>query len=245
MFFGVDYHPEQWVFPYGGSRDNPEGAWEQDIEMMQAAGVNVVRLGEFTWGLCEPEEGKFDFAWLRRVMDLMGKAGIKVVLATPTAAPPLWLTQKHPEILPVDERGLVKREGTRRAVCLASDKFWDYSRRIVEHMAKALGQHPHLIAWQIDNSLGGNFTEASFNEDARREWHLWLEAKYETIERLNDALGLRHWGQVVTHWKQVPMPMAAPAVHNPALVVDWCRFWSCMIVGFVKMQADLLRQLTP
>jgi len=245
MYFGVDYYPEQWVYPYGGTREHPEAVWERDVELMQTAGINVVRMGEFTWGLCEPEEGKYDFAWLKRVMDLLGKGGIKVVLGTPTAAPPLWLAQKHPEILPVDERGLVKHEGTRRAVCLASDKFWEYSKRIVENMAKALGQHPQLIAWQIDNGLGGNFTEASFNEDARREWHLWLEAKYETVERLNERVGLRHWGQVVTSWKQVPMPMAAPAVHNPALVLDWCRFCSGMIVGFVKMQADLLHQLTP
>ena len=245
MYFGVDYHPEQWVYPYGGTRENPEAAWERDVELMQTAGINVVRMGEFTWGLCEPEEGKYDFAWLKRVMDLLGKAGIKVVLATPTAAPPIWLARKHPEILPVDERGLIKHEGTRRAVCLNSDVFWDHSKRIVENMAKALGQHPQLIAWQIDNSLGGNFTEASFNEDTRRDWHLWLEAKYETIERLNELMGLRHWGQVVTSWNQVPMPMAAPTVHNPALVLDWCRFCSDTIVQFVKMQADLLHQLTP
>ncbi len=245
MYFGVDYHPEQWVYPYGGTRENPEAVWERDVELMQTAGINVVRMGEFTWGLCEPEDGKYDFGWLKRVMDLLGKAGIKVVLATPTAAPPIWLARKHPEILPVDERGLIKREGTRRAVCLNSDVFWDYSKRIVENMAKALGQHPQLIAWQIDNGLGGNFTEASFNEDARRDWHLWLEAKYETIERLNELMGLRHWGQVVTSWKEVPMPMTAPTVHNPALVLDWCRFCSDTIVQFVKMQADLLHQLTP
>ena len=88
MYFGVDYHPEQWVYPYGGTREKPESAWERDMELMQTAGINVVRMGEFTWGLCEPEEGKYDFAWLKRVMDLLGKAGIKVVLATPTAAPP-------------------------------------------------------------------------------------------------------------------------------------------------------------
>lgn len=245
MYYGVSYHPEQWVYPYGGTPEHPEAAWEQDIEWMQSAGINVVRMGEFAWGLCEPEEGQFDFGWLGRVMDLLGKAGIKVVLATPTAAPPIWLTQKHPDILPVDERGLVKREGTRHAVCLASDKYWEYSRRIVEQMAKALGPHPQLIAWQIDNGVGGNFTEASFNEDARREWHLWLENKYETIERLNNLMGLRHWGQNVTSWKQVPMPMRAPTAHNPALVLDWRRFCSDIIVGFVKMQADLLHQLTP
>ncbi len=245
MYFGVDYHPEQWVFPYGGTRANPEGAWERDAELMQMAGINVVRMGEFTWGLCEPSEGKYDFDWLKRAMELLGKAGIKVVLATPTAAPPVWLTKKHPEILPVDERGLLKHEGTRRAVCLNSDVFWEHSKRFVEQIAKALGSHPQLIAWQIDNGLGGHFTEASFNEDTRRDWHLWLEAKYETVERLNELMGLRHWGQVVSAWNEVPMPMTAPTLHNPALVLDWCRFCSDTIVQFVKMQADVLHALTP
>jgi beta-galactosidase len=245
MYFGVDYHPEQWVYPYGGTADDPEAAWVQDIKLMTEAGINVVRIGEFTWGLCEPEEGKYDFDWLRRVMDLLGKAGIEVVLATPTAAPPIWLTKKHPEILPVDERGLTKHEGTRRAVCLNSDVFWSYSKKIVENMARALGQHPQLIAWQIDNGLGSHYTEASFNHDTRRDWHGWLEAKYETIEKLNQLMGLRHWGQVVSSWNEVPMPMSAPTVHNPALLLDWCRFCSDTIVQFVKMQADLLHEITP
>jgi beta-galactosidase len=245
MYFGVDYYPEQWVYPYGGSADNPEATWERDAELMMTAGVNVVRMGEFTWGLCEPEDGKYDFAWLKRVMDILGKAGIKTVLATPTAAPPIWLSHAYPEILPIDEKGLIKHEGTRRAVCLNSEVYWTYSRRIVENMGRELGQHASLIAWQIDNSLGGNFTESSFNEDTRRDWHGWLEAKYETIERLNELMGLRHWGQVVRSWDEVPMPMAAPAEHNPALLLDWRRFCSDTIVQFAKLQADILHELSP
>jgi len=132
MYFGVDYYPEQWVFPFGGTAENPEGAWEQDAELMAKAGFNVVRIGELSWGLCEPEEGKYDFLWLRRVMDVMGEHGISVVLGTPTAAPPIWLARKHPEILPLDEHGQVKHEGTRRAVCLNSDVYWDFSKRVVE-----------------------------------------------------------------------------------------------------------------
>ncbi|HVV02431.1 MAG TPA: beta-galactosidase [Verrucomicrobiae bacterium] len=245
MYFGVDYHPEQWVHPFGGSAEKPESAWERDAEMMARAGINVARIGEFTWGICEPEEGKLDFSWLARVMDILGKAGIETVLATPTAAPPIWLSKKHPEILPIDERGIVKHEGTRRAVCLNSDVFWSHSKRIVEKLAQALGNHPNLIAWQIDNGIGGHYTEASFNEDTRRDWHGWLEAKFETVERMNNLMGLRHWGQTVTRWDQVPMPMFAPTVHNPALMLNWCRFCSDTIVQFVKMQADLLHELSP
>lgn len=245
MYFGVDYYPEHWVYPYGGTPENPEACWAEDIELMRQAGFNVARIGEFAWGLCEPEEGKYDFAWMRRVMDLLHKAGIKVILGTPTAAPPIWLTRKHPEILPVDEQGLIKHEGTRRAVCLNSDAYWDYSRKVVTAMAKALGNHPALLAWQIDNAIGGNYTEEAFNEDTRKEWHLWLQAKYETIQKLNEQMGLRHWGQVVSSWDEVPMPTRAPTWHNPALVLDWRRFCSDTIVQYVRMQADLLHELTP
>ncbi len=245
MYFGVDYYPEHWVFPYGGTADNPEGIWERDAVLMVKAGINVVRIGEFSWGICEPEEGKYDFLWVRRVMDVMARHNIKVVLGTPTAAPPIWLARKHPEILPLDERGVRKHEGTRRAVCLSSDAYWDYSRRIVTAMAEALGDHPQLIAWQIDNCMGGNNTEFSFNEDSRMEWQNWLKLKYETIENLNAKLGLLFWGQTVTSWDQVPMPMYAPAMHNPALLLDWNRFSSDTMVQFVRMQVELLHKLSP
>jgi beta-galactosidase len=245
MYFGVDYYPEHWVFPYGGTAENPEAVWEQDAALMVKAGVNVVRIGEFSWGICEPEEGRYDFLWLRRVMDIMAHHDIKVILGTPTAAPPIWLAKKHPEILPLDENGAVKHEGTRRAICLSSDTFWDYSKRIVNAMAEALGDHPQLIAWQIDNGMGASDSEFSFNESTRKEWQAWLEAKYEKIEKLNDLLGLRFWGQTVSSFDQVPMPMRSPAPHNPALLLDWNRFSSDTMVQFVKMQADILRERSP
>lgn len=245
MYFGVDYYPEHWVHPYSGTSENPEAIWEADAELMAKTGINVVRIAEFTWGLCEPEEGKYDFAWLRRVMDIMARHDIKVILGTPTAAPPIWLAQKHPEILPLDERGIAKREGTRRAICLSSDAFWDYSKRIVNAMIDALADHPQLIAWQIDNSIGGNETEFSYNDATKKEWHQWLEAKYKTIKRANDMLGLRFWAQTVTSWDQIPMPMYSPVMHNPALLLDWNRFSSDTMVQYIRMQSDILRERCP
>ncbi len=245
MHLGTAYYPEHWVYPYAGTPEKPESRWEEDAALMAAAGLSVVRMGEFSWGLYEPEEGRLDFSWMRRAMDVMGKHGLRVMLATPTAAPPVWLTQKHPEILPVDHCGVLLREGTRKAYCMNSDVYWEYCRKIVVAMAKALGDHPDLVAWQVDNGLGAHETESSFNEETGREWHAWLKQKYETVERLNEQLGLRFWGQVVTEWEQVPMPMRSPAAHNPALVVDWMRFSSDTIVAFTRMQVDLLREHCP
>lgn len=245
MYFGVDYHPEHWVFPYAGTAENPEGRWAEDVRLMSEAGVNVVRMGEFAWGLYEPEEGCFDFEWMRRAMDLFAEAGIKVVLGTPTAAPPVWLAAKHPEILPIDENGLTKHEGTRRACCLNNGVFWEYSQKIVRALAGALGKHPQLIAWQIDNGLAGHGTDVSFNPETCHDWQEWLRAKYETVERLNQMLGLRFWGQTVGRFEDVPMPRRAPTIHNPALIMDWMRFSSDTTIAYVRMQAELLRELTP
>jgi beta-galactosidase len=245
MYFGADYHPEHWVYPYAGTPEDTEARWKEDIELMVAAGMNIVRMGEFVWGLCEPREGEFDFSWLKRIMDLMGAEDIKVVLATPTAAPPIWLTKKYPEVLPMDERGLPLCEGTRHACCLNSDLYWDYSKKVVRAMAGALGSHRQLVAWQIDNNVGAHSMQPSFNEETRRDWHLWLQAKYQSIDRLNDMMGTRFWGQTVTDWSHVPLPRVAPAPHNPALMLDWRRFCSDTIVAFVRMQAELLHEVSP
>lgn len=245
MFFGVDYHPEHWVHPYAGTKENPESRWRTDVDLMLKAGVNAVRMGEFAWGLLEPAEERYDFGWMRRAMDLMHDNGIKVVLGTPTAAPPLWLTHKHPEILPLDARGLPLHPGTRHGYCLNSDLYWEYSKTIVTAVAKEFGDHPALIAWQIHNGIGGDGNEMSFNPETLRDWRAWLKAKYETIENLNNLLGLRFWGQIASAWEEVPMPMSAPDQHNPALLLDWKRFHSDTIVAYVRMQAELLHELTP
>lgn len=245
MYFGADYYPEHWVYPFDGTAEEPESRWEQDAQLMAHAGMNVVRMGEFCWGLCEREEGKFDFTWLRRAMDAFSRHGVRIVLSTPTAAPPVWLAQKHPEILPIDENGQPRREGTRRAYCMNSDVYWEHAKKVVRAMAEALGDHPDLVAWQIDNGVGRHNTEYAFNPETKRDWHAWLKSKYETVDLLNERMGLRFWGQVVNKHEEVPMPLPAPAVHNPALITDWRRFSSDTCVAFIRMQADLLRELTP
>ena len=135
-------------------------------------------------------------------------------------------------------------EGTRRAYCVNSGVYWDTRRRLSARRRRRW-EHPALIAWQIDNGIGGHQTATSFNEETRKDWHAWLKAKYDTVERLNDMLGLNFWSQRVTQFQDVPMPRYAPYGHNPSLILDWVRFSSDTLVAYVRMQADLLRELTP
>src|SRR5690349_278464 len=79
--------------------DLQPGRLEKDVSLMKDAGISVVRMGESTWSLWEPSDGRFEYAWMDRVVDAMGKAGIKVIMGTPTYSMPPWMAKAHPEIL--------------------------------------------------------------------------------------------------------------------------------------------------
>ncbi len=95
MRVGVYYYPEHW----------PEAQWERDFANMARMGFEFVHMGEFAWAFMEPEEGRFDFAWLDRAVALAAKHGLKVILCTPTPTPPAWLAEKYPGSFLVGETG--------------------------------------------------------------------------------------------------------------------------------------------
>jgi len=107
MLLGVDYYPDQ----------TPESLWEEDARMIAETGFTNVRVAEFAWSLMEPSEGKFDFAWLHRAVVTLQKHGIQVILGTPSAAPPPWLTAKYPDVLMVNDQGMTVSPGGRRFTC--------------------------------------------------------------------------------------------------------------------------------
>jgi beta-galactosidase len=143
LYLGAAYYPEHW----------PEERWSEDIRLMQAAGLTVVRMAEFAWSVMEPSEGRFYFSWLERAINKLATAGIVSVLGTPTAAPPAWLVESHPDILAVDENGRRVQFGNRCHYCVNSPEFHDATLRIVQAMGALLGANPNVIGWQIDNEF--------------------------------------------------------------------------------------------
>ena len=85
---GCCYYPEHW---------SPQ-IWQCDAEKMVKAGLTWVRIGEFAWSRLEPQPGQYDWCWLDRAIDILGSAGLKVVLSTPTATPPRWIVDQNPDM---------------------------------------------------------------------------------------------------------------------------------------------------
>ena len=228
---GVCYYPELW----------PVEDVDRDIAEMKKLGINMVRIGEFTWSSIEPEEGKISTQFLRNVMDKCHAAGIDVVFCTPTPTPPVWLTFGHPDRLFVNAEGERLIHGARQHVSYEHPAVRKACFRIVEAIAKKLGDHPAIIAWQIDNELKCHVAE-DFSPAAIVAWHKWLKKRYVTIERLNQEWGTHMWSTHYQSFEQVPAPLKTPFLHNASLSTAYRLFNRESIAEFSDMQCEIIRQ---
>jgi len=224
LHFGAAYYPEHW----------PEERWPEDIRLMREAGFTVVRMGEFAWSTLEPMEGEFHFDWLERAISMLADAGIVSVLGTPTAAPPAWLTQQHPDILAVDEHGRRVQHGNRCHYCVNSPKFHAATRRIVGAMAERFGSNPHVIGWQLDNE----YNRVCYCDRCRELFQRYLAEKFGSLDALNDHWSTRYWSQTYSAWEQIPIPIGR---HNPGLMLAFKRFVTESYRKFQRLQLDVLR----
>lgn len=232
MYIGVDYYPEQW----------PEARWEKDMELMKELGINVVRIAEFGWSLMEPEEGTFDFSLYDRAIKLFHENNLKVVLGTPTATPPAWVSETYPDTLPVDQYGHVISFGARRHYTVNSEKFQELSKRIVEAMAAHFGNHPAVIGWQTDNEYGHEKSDRSYGPVDQAAFQQWLQQKYSSLDELNERWGTVFWSQTYTKWSQIPVPRKVYQEHNPSLLLDFDRFCADAYTAYNKMQVAALKK---
>lgn len=232
---GVCYYPEHW----------PETWWEEDARAMRALGVSFIRVGEFAWSRIEPEPGRFDWGWLDRAVDVLGRAGLKVVLGTPTATPPKWLVDAHPEILPVDAQGNVRGFGSRRHTNFSAPAWLAASERIVEAVADRYGEHPALAGWQTDNEYGCHDTAVSWSAADLAAFREWLRRRYQDPRQLNEAWGNVFWSMELGGFEEAGLPAQAVTETNPAARLDYWRFASDRIAAFNRRQVEIIRSLSP
>ena len=232
---GVCYYPEQW----------PRDKWEEDARRMVELGLAWVRIGEFAWSKIEPQSGVFHWEWMDEAIDVLGKAGLKVILGTPTAAPPKWLVDLYPDILPVDANGVIRKFGARRHYCFSSRRYRVEAARITEAMVRRYGKKPFVHAWQTDNEYGDHDTIHSYSDEAGLAFREWLADRYGTIEEMNRAWGTSFWSMHYNSFEEVDLPNNLVEEPTPTHLVDYFRFSSDQVKSFNKAQADIIRAHSP
>ena len=227
ILMGDAWYPEQW----------PEARWEEDLKLMEAADLKVVRIAEFAWSRMEPSEGHYDLDWLERAINLAAKHHILSVLGTPTATPPAWLTQKYPDTLRVEPNGQRVTHGNRAHASVTSPRYREFCRKITEQMARRFGHNPNVVGWQIDNEYG--YALMSYDDITRQKFQGWLNAKYKTLDNLNTRWTTQYWSQVYDDWSEIPIPVGG---HNPALMLEWKRFVGHEWTEYQQNEIDVIRK---
>lgn len=235
IHFGVDYYPEHW----------PRERWETDARLMKEMGLSVVRMAEFSWHKLEPQEGRYDFSWLDDAIALLGSCGIRTIVGTPTAAPPAWMANRYPEILPVDREGRTRGFGGRHHDCQSNPVYREFVGKIVTAMAIHYKDNPNVIGWQLDNELGNSHHDLCMCSSCRKSFQGWLEKKYGTVDRLNEAWGAAFWSQEYNEFSEVFTPKITVTGENPSAMLDWKCFCSDLIVDFMKEQTEIIRRYCP
>jgi beta-galactosidase len=215
----------------------------KDIDLMKAAGINVVRMGESTWSLWEPEDGRFEYAWMDHIVDAMGKAGIKVILGTPTYSIPAWMAHQHPEIfaerIPVGMFGgkpISSTYGLRQNMDTDSPAYRFYAERLIRHIVAHYKDNPNVIGWQLDNETSSY--EAA-NDDVFIGFQHYLEKKFGTPEALSKAWFLNYWGQNLHTWEELPR---RDGTISTGYKLEWSRWSQMRVTDFLHWQAALVRE---
>ncbi len=242
VLYGVAYYPE--YMPYD--------RLDKDVEMMQKAGITVVRVGEFTWSSWEPRDGDFQFTWMEKVIDRLHQAGIKVILGTPTSSIPTWLYKEHPEIV-VTHQGTIPQlvdpydpvypssmtpgyYGPRQNFDFLNPYFRQHAERVIREIVGHFKNHPAVVGYQIDNETFPNgvptpYTNAAFLER--------LKQKYKTPETINMLWGLVYWGQLVDKWEDLP---PRNGILNPGYKLEWENFQQDIVTDYLAWQAKIIKE---
>jgi beta-galactosidase len=215
LFVGTNYHPHD---------DKNIEKIKRDIQLMKDAGFTIVRMGHLAWDSYEPSEGKFDFVWFDKVMDLMNDAGIKVILDIAIRPAPIWLHHKYPSIDVVDVNGDVHYPNHRYLDDVGDPMYQKYAVRYADTLTKHYGKHPALIAFGIDNESGDG--PISYSETVRKRFIAWLKKKYSTVDNLNKVWATQRWSRRINQFDEVGLPVATHNNDVPERMLDFRRFVS-------------------
>lgn len=227
---GVYYYPEHW----------DESQWERDFRQMHELGFEFTHFAEFAWAQLEPEEGRYDFTWLDKAVELAAKYDLKVVMCTSTATPPVWLSRKYPEVLIRYEDGAIRDHGSRQHASFTSEVYRELAYRMIEELARHYGDDPRIIGWQLDNEPMVQYDFSPKAEEAFREY---LRESYNNdIQALNKAWGTAFWSQTYSSFDQINLPLWNQWGSNYHQILDHRRFAAKQTNDFLNNQCLIIKK---
>lgn len=240
MLYGGDYNPEQW----------PEEIWEEDMRLFHEAHIDVVTLNVFSWAALQPDESTYDFGKLDKIMKLVKENGLKVCMATSTAAHPAWMARKYPDILRVEHNGMKRKFGARHNSCPNSPNYRKYSATLVEKIAERYKDYDNIVAWHINNEFGG----WCYCENCEKAFRVWLQKKYGTLDELNRVWNTAFWSHTMYDWDDVvACNMLSEEflwdgqirTNFQGISLDYNRFNSDSMLECFNIEKDIVKRITP
>jgi len=226
VLYGVAYYPE--YMPYD--------RLDRDVELMKRAGISVVRIGESSWGLWEPQDGQFEFAWMDRVVEKVHAAGIRIMMGTPTYSIPAWMYKEHPEIVVTRLGGQYLYYGLRQNTDLANPTYRFYCERVIRKILEHYKDNPAIIGYQIDNETSSSYAA---NHDVQVGFENYLKTKFKSVDELTRVWGLNYWGQRLNDWTELP---PRDGIINPGWKLEWERYSQWLATDFLAWQARIVNE---
>lgn len=225
LLFGAAYYDE--YMPYD--------RLDKDVKMMKDAHINVVRIAESTWSTVEPQEGVYDFSHIDRVLDAMHKAGIHVIIGTPTYAVPTWLVKKYPDVLAITSRGQ-NQYGARQNMDITNVHYREYAEKVIRKMLEHVKDHPAIIGYQVDNETKSYGTSGP---NVQKQFVEYIKQKFKTTDSLNKAFGLDYWSNRINNWDD--FPSVAGSI-NASLLAEFSKFQRKLVTDYLAWQAGIVRE---
>lgn len=235
--YGGDYNPEQW----------PEETWEEDMRLLKLAHIDIVTLNVFSWAGLQSDDDVYHFEKLDKIMALVKRHGLKVCLATATAAHPAWMARKHPDILRVEANGMKRKFGSRHNSCPNSPTYQKYAAALASKLAERYGKYDNIVAWHISNEYGGE----CYCENCEKKFREWLKEKYGTIEEVNRAWDTAFWGHTFYDFEDIVVPNHLSEHWGndrstfQGISLDYRRFNSESILNAYRLEYDAIHAITP
>ena len=223
LYFGAAYYDEYM----------PVSRVEEDMKLMKAAGMNVIRIAESTWSTWEPRDGEFDFTSLHRMLQGAKKYGINVIVGTPTYAIPPWMVRKYPDVL-ADTHSGPSRYGHRQNMDITHPGYRFHCERIIRRLMEEVRPYNHVIGFQLDNETKPYDT---CGERAQALFKQWLIDKFETVENLNQAFGLAYWSNSLGSWDDLP---DVRGTINGSLAAEFEAFQRSLVTEFLTWQRSIV-----